>query len=248
MVASETAKYRENPTPRISANQLAEYLIAAPARRQTILRNARYAPTFLVIRYQTAKDAISRYLAQDLRNKRILTDAIISLKSVEHSGVSEFRKNDAQLCIEAIEAFTSMADNKALASISFQSVENRLPNLSIQGVEVSVNFDLMSVRPKGLARSIGGVIFQTSKSIAGANWRADHSRNVSTLLWLKAEKYMHDLGEVDRRLCLTVDIFGKNITTAPLNYKRKLSDLEAACGEISALWERISPPIDYQAA
>lgn len=247
MTISDAAKYRENPSPRISANQLAEYLLASPARRQTILRNAKYAPTFLVIRYQAAKDAIARFLSDDVRNKTILAEAVLKLEAMEDGDHSAFKKNDAQLCIEAIKSFRSISDNKALSSVAFQPVQNRLPNLEINGVEVSINPDLISYRPKTGGRCVGGVIFQTSKAVAAANWRADHSRNVSTLLWLLSERHMTNLGEIDRKLCLTIDVFGKTITPAPANYKRKLNDLEAACSEIAALWDRISAPQDFAA-
>lgn len=248
MAASETAKYRENHDPRISANQLAEYLLASPARRQTILRNAKYAPTFLVIRYQAAKDAISRYLSDDVRNKAILDEAVVNLEAMGDGDHSPFKKNDAQLCIEALKSFTSISANKALSSITFRPVQNKLPNLAIEGVQVSINPDLVSYRPKqGGGNCIGGVMFQTSKAVAAANWRAEHSRNVSTLLWMLAQKHMTSLGEVDRKLCLTIDVFGKTITPAPATYKRKLNDLAAACSEISALWDRISAPQDFAA-
>ena len=241
------ASYRENLKPRISANQLAEYLLASPARRQTILRNARYAPTFLVIRYTAAKEAISRFLADDVSNKRILAEAVVGLKSIDDRDHTPNKKNDTQLCIEAIEMFSTISDNKELSSITFRPVTNRLPNLSISGVDVSISPNLASYRPKGEGQLVGAVIYQTSKAVAAANWRAEHSRNVSTLLWMLAERHMTKLGEPDRRLCLTLDIFGKTITPAPANYKRKLNDLEAACAEISALWDRILPPADFAA-
>jgi hypothetical protein len=241
------ASYRENLTPRISANQLAEYLLASPARRQTILRNARYAPTFLVIRYSAAKEAISRFLADDVRNKRILAEAVAGLVSLDDKDHSPAKKNDTALCIEAIKTFSTISDNRELSSLTFEPVTNQLPKLAISGVDVSITPNMISYRPKSEGRSVGAVIYQTSKAIAAANWRAEHSRNVSTLLWMLAEKHLFLLGEPDRKLCLTLDIFGKTITPAPANYKRKLNDLEAACAEISALWDRISPPADYAA-
>lgn len=232
----------------MSANQLAEYLIASPARRQTILRNARYAPTFLVIRYQAAKTAIKRYLSDDVRNERILSEALVELDAIESGDQSAFRKNDAQLCVEAIKSFQSISKNKEISGITFRQIQNQLPNLEMEGVEISINPDLVAYKPHRSGQSIGGIIFQTSKAVAAANWRADHSRNVSTLIWMLAEKHMSSLGDVDRKLCMTVDVFGKAITPAPLNYKRKLNDLEAACAEISALWDRISAPPDFEAA
>lgn len=172
----------------------------------------------------------------------------MNLESVIANGdASTFKMNDAQLCIEAINSFSAISGNKELSAITFQPTQARLPNLQIEGVDVSINPDLISYRAKPLGQCVGGVMFQTSKAVAAANWRADHSRNVSTLLWLLAERHLSALGEIDRKLCLTIDVFGKTITPAPANYKRKINDLEAACAEISALWDRIPVPQDFAA-
>lgn len=228
----------------MSANQLAEYLLAAPARRQTILRNAKYAPAVLVIRYQAAKDAMKSFLADEVRNKRILSDAIVDLAEVEKTAQTDFRKNDAQLCAEAVKVFQNISDNKILNVLSFREATN-LPPLSIGGVNVSVRLDLASYKPHKDGERVGGLIFQTSKAVSAANWRAEHSRNVSTLIWLLVEKHLASLGTPDRQMCLTVDVFGKTVTPAPTSFKRKLNDFEAACGEISALWDRVPPPADF---
>jgi len=48
------------------ANQLAEYTLASPSRRQAILRNAKYVPTFLVVRYSEARAVVVIYTPADL--------------------------------------------------------------------------------------------------------------------------------------------------------------------------------------
>ena len=176
-----------------------------------------------------------------------MAEALVKLEAVDGDDHSAFKKNDAELCIEAIESFYSISKNKEILGLTFRPVQNRLPNLLMEGVEISINPDLVAYKQKKSGQSVGGVIFQTSKAVAAANWRADHSRNVSTLLWLLAEQHMAELGEIDRRLCITIDVFGKAITPAPSNYKRKLNDFEAACSEISALWDRISAPPGFEA-
>lgn len=243
-MAQPKKKYRVHDSPRISANQLAEYLLVSPSRRQTILRNAKFAPTYLVVRYNAAKTAVADYLSNDARPSGILADAGADLLAVSKSPTSSpFQKNDAELSIEAIDSFSAIKTNKELIQLSFQKLTNRLPALPLNGVDVSVNLDLIARRQK-TPPLIGGVVFQTAKATTGASWRAEHARNVSSLVWMLAEKHLSALGQVDRKLCLTVDFFGKSITPAPTSYKRRLADFEAACLEIGALWPSIQPPTD----
>ena len=49
--------------PRISAKMLGEYQTASPVRRQTIIKDSRIVPTYMVNKYNLATRVISEYLA-----------------------------------------------------------------------------------------------------------------------------------------------------------------------------------------
>lgn len=243
MAKSDQAKYRYNESPRISANQLAEYVLASPTRRQSILRNAKFSPTFLVIRYSAAKDAICRFLSDDTRNIAILVNAENEqLQAAEGLGTN-FQKNDASLSAEAIKAFRAIPFSNKVPYATFSQNNQSLPKLPISGVEVSIRLDLIARnQAKG---TIGGAIIQTSKAVASKSWRKDHSKVVASLVWMLSNKHLTKLGKIDRRLCMSIDVFGHDIVFAPTSYKRLLNDVEAACGEIASMWPAISPPPDY---
>ncbi len=236
-------KYRVNPSPRISANQLAEYVLASPTRRQSILRNAKYSPTFLVIRYAAAKEAICKYLADDARPAATLINAENEQLQISQNEGSSFAQNDAALSAEAIKAFRAMGFQNKMPYTLFTTNSQNLPKLEISGVEVSIRLDLIArENAKGL---VGGAILQTSKAVASKSWREDHSKVVASLVWMIANKHLNALGKVERKLCMSIDVFGGDVIAAPSNYKRKLNDVEAACGEISAMWDSITPPSDF---
>lgn len=227
----------------MSANQLAEYTLASPTRRQAIIRNAKFAPTFLVIRYTAAKAAICDYLANDLRPTGPLANAQTEQMLLSKGGGTSHAKNDAALSAEAIQNFRSMAGPNFMPGVTFTQNTSQLPKLMISGVEVSVNLDLISRNePKGL---VGGVMLQTSKAVASKGWREDHSKCVSSLVWMIARKHLAALGAVERRLCVCVDVFARKTTSAPTHYKRILRNIEASCGEIAMFWPHISPPPDF---
>lgn len=242
MASGPSEKYRVYDSPRISANQLAEYVLASPSRRQTILKNAKFAPTFLVIRYSAARAAICKFLVNEARPVAILDDAANEQADLAKSAETDFAKNDAALSFEAIKAFRGIANEPHLTKASFFLNSQNLPKLEISEVAVSVNLDL--VARNAHKETVGGVVLQTSKAVASKSWRDDHSKNVASLIWMLAEKHMTGLGKIDRRLCLAVDAIGRRVVPAPTNYKKRLNDIEAACGEISVLWPSISPPPD----
>lgn len=242
MATPTSQKYRVFSEPRISANQLAEYTLASPTRRQAILRNAKFAPTFLVIRYGAAKRAICDFLSDDTRSRRALLASQVEQETLSKSAATPFAQNDAALSAEAIRYFSEMMEANFLPGITFTANTSQLPKLPIFGVEVSVNLDLVARnRAKGL---VGGAMIQTSKAVASKGWREEHSKCVASMVWMLSNQHLSSLGEVDRKLCMSIDVFAKKTTAAPSNYKRTLANVEAACMEIATLWHSVSPPSD----
>lgn len=243
MASSAKPKYRLNCDPRISANQLAEYVLASPTRRQAILRNAKYAPTFLVIRYSAARSAICRYLSDDARPIGPLITAENEQMQLAAAAGSSFQQNDAALCAEAIKTFRGISIQNQIPFVTFTPNTQDLPKLAINGVDVSIRLDLIA-RNSG-KELVGGAIIQTSKAVASKSWRDDHSKIVASLVWMLSSAHLGAFGTIDRKLCMSIDVFGGEFISAPTNYKRKLNDVNASCAEIAALWSSITPPSDY---
>lgn len=243
----QSDKYRIHHEPRMSANQLAEYALASPSRRQVILRNAKYAPTFLVVRYSEARSSVCDFLADSTRPVASLHKAEADLKAGAKYLGSKFKENDALLSAEAIASFAAFAsDNKqmpkAFGKLMFEPLIGNMPKLDVCGVDVSVQVDLIS---KNIAKeTCGGVLLQTSKTISAKSWRDEHSNYAASLVWLAASKSLTGHGTVDRSLCYTVDLFARKAVNAPGSYKTRVKNLEAACSEIAAMWDNIEPPSD----
>lgn len=246
MTGITSQKYRENKEPRISANQLAEYTLASPTRRQSILRNAKFPPAFLVIRYGAAKAAICSYLTDDTRSMRPLAAAEHEQIQQSQGAGTSYARNDAALSAEAIKGFRAMVGPNFLPGLTFRAFPNARPKLVVAGVDVSVSLDLVAHNmAKGL---VGGVLLQTSKAVASKGSREAHSKCVSSLVWMLASKHLGKHGRVDRALCLSIDVFARKTTAAPNNYKRILSNIEASCSEIAMFWPHIAPPSDFDGA
>jgi hypothetical protein len=244
-----TPKYRLNESPRISANQLAEYTLATPSRRQTIIRNAKFAPTFLTIRYNEAREAVTDYLTDGTRPVAKLHTSAIALQARGKVAPTDFKKDDLLKSAEAVESFAHFIKDinkpppKPFTGLLFKMPVGHMPKLMIGGTEVSVQLDLISIN---LAKdTCGGVVLQTSKGVSSKNWRLDHAANVATLVYMASEAHLSGYGAIDRANCFAVDLFGKSAIQAPTSYKTRSKDLAASCGEIAALWPPVLPPADY---
>ncbi len=61
-------------TPRFSVNKLAEYLVAGPRRRRSLILDSINPPTVKVIGYEDARHTIVRYFSDQSRTIRQLLD------------------------------------------------------------------------------------------------------------------------------------------------------------------------------
>src|SRR5689334_2984798 len=104
-MSSAKRKYGYNPDPRISANQLAEYLNASATQRKKIIEGAKFPKKVIVARYEGARDPVAAFLCDRARDGRKLAQAIIDLKSKEAGAVSPWVKDDCRASAEAIEQF-----------------------------------------------------------------------------------------------------------------------------------------------
>lgn len=235
-------KYAYNPEPRLSANQLSEYLTASPGRRKSIVKAAKFPKTVVVAHYDGAWKAIPKFLCDNARPISHLTGAMVELQSkADNPTQKPWVKDDSRLSIEAISTFQKGYNKLGLSAVECRAVTGSLPKLVINGVEISVRLD-MTVHKKD---RVGGAVLLFSKSEGSAKERGDRGRNSAVLAFLFAKNYLTHLGEIDRKLCLSVDVFGGKSYACPDTFMRKIGNMEDSCEEVVLRWPTITPPDDY---
>src|ERR1700719_3875591 len=99
-------KYGYRATPQLSANQVAEYLMATSSGRKRIIQSARFPKRSVVAQYGKAREGLVNFLADGTRSIRHLADANDYLiKRGERAGASDWIKRDSKQSMEAITAF-----------------------------------------------------------------------------------------------------------------------------------------------
>lgn len=240
-------KYGYNPNPRLSANQLAEYLNASSTRRKSIIRDAKFPKGVIVARYDGARDAITAFLTDPTRSMTEPTAAIEAMKAKGGAvGAKPWVQDDCKASVEAVNALLKAQNKLGLNKMNIRPILSKQPKLVMEGVEVSITLNATTHRvDKDKQDRVGGLLLLFSKSEPSASKRDERCRVSSVLAAEFADQYLKGLGAMDPKLCVTIDVFGGRIIAAPPSYKKRLTDMIAACEEVALRWPTVEVPADY---
>ncbi|MCA9710938.1 MAG: hypothetical protein KDK70_34170 [Myxococcales bacterium] len=216
--------------PRISANKLGEYLVSPPIRRRAIIERHKYPNAYAAGYYGPARDTLVDYLAGHISRAKVL-ERIEALVSAEHE--TTYQRHQAHGCAEAVLRFLDLEPALDLQGMTPIHLLRHDP-LEISGVTVSVRPDLVleGQDPRGRP-TLGAIKLHFPKTHPQTEASAAY---VATLLRMHAAQTMSDRGKVHQDACLVIDVFARQVVTAPRGYKRRWRDIEAACDEIRRAW------------
>ena len=145
--------------PRLSVNELAEYMVATDTRRHSILRDAKFPKPYITTHYQDARRAICKYLYDPIRNISILKDCESMLnQKIADTSTSSYSVDAARRQIQCLEAVLTIQN---LPQYSFKKPTIPRETIDVAGVDVSIQLDLIVVSPKDVR--YGGAIFEANK-------------------------------------------------------------------------------------
>lgn len=244
----DTAKkftHKYHPSPRLSANQLADYLSAGPTARKTILRDAKFPPTMLLIRYEDARAALKQHLTGK-------ADALVhALQALHHKSgggsiLSDYAKTNCLLCIDAIEGFQAAEKNMKAAGVVFSLPLLYTTRLKISGVSVSVSVDLMTEKTDAKGqKSVGAAMLIFAKPAKKANDVADRCKSSAMLIHELLKSQIKPIAGLDPTLCMAIDVFNGTIYRAKSHQKILYKNVENSCSEVATVWPTIEPPANY---
>ncbi len=222
----------EQVEPRISVNKLGEYLVASPKRRRRIIADQKHPKSFVVARYREASETMISFLERGATDDAIIYRAIDEL--TQKAVCTEFQEQDRDLNIEALESFLDMTDTINLDGLQCYRGELEPPRLSIAGVSVSVRPEvILTSRNRAGERVVGSLKIYLTKSYPLTN---EAGAYIGTVLQQYASQYLKQFGIAEYHFFHTLDVFDMKIHTAPRSYRRRQSEIEAACEEIARAW------------
>jgi hypothetical protein len=240
-----THKYHAHP--RLSASQISEYISANSSNRKRILREAKYPPTMLLIRYDDARSAVVEHMTGNGASRDTLNNAVLALnRKIEADGMTDYKKQNCRLSSEAIEAFQAGEGKLGLSAIKFKAPNIHNTKLKLGGVTLSVSLDLMTEKTASDGgKIIGGVVLVFSKS-GGAKKNMPERCQAIALLAHEVIKHHLKPGETsDPKMCMAVDIFSGKVYRAKSQQKTLYKNVEASCEEAATMWPTVKPPANY---
>jgi hypothetical protein len=233
-------------SPRLSASQLADYLVApTPIGQMGILRQAKNpGPSKpMIIQYQLAKRAIAECLRNRIQLNQIVARTITELEARrDNGGNGPLIRDDAQRCIDVILAFQQAQNQMDLWQHEYQEPTIPSPSLNINGVEISVFPDVVASIQQRAAARIGQVFIRCTigqASDVAENRRAAANGHLATIAHMHTMQYLAHTGTPHAPTSMVIDVPRQTVVRGSVNFAQRVANIEAACIMIAAVWPSV---------
>lgn len=216
--------------PRISSNQLGEFVFASPAKKTGILRDQKNGNPFRAPYYQSAQNSVLgafRSGQYDLRALRESAELLRSREATSRNQVTRFNNN-----AEMLRRFCEIAPD-ARPPAGMHSIIRRGAVIELDGVQVSVRPEISTVCAE--ERSFCYTKFRFSKSKVSE----DESEIILLLLLKYGLAQACDglsFAPAETRL---VDCYSKKVVEGHRLSKVRDAQLDSALKEIRRMWPSI---------
>ncbi len=239
MARTPVQHVRTRPTPRISANDLARYMVATETGKMGIIRASRDSVTAPRTRYSVARDATKAFLIDPNRDAAPIDAALEELeRRAADPAETSFRRSDAACSVEALNSLLTMGNQ--LNGYNYSAAPRRQAKLNISGVEVSVYVDLLLHRSARGQEQVGGALFRFTQADDESDGAQSKRRNMgayaATLVHMHIAQNLAGNRLPHHALCMSVDVQFREAHIAPRDFAQRTQNLENACRFIAAMW------------
>jgi hypothetical protein len=216
----------------ISINQLADFSKSTDAKKRNIIKQQKNPNTFKMARYQLVKARVKKSMSTKGDIEPILK-GIDELKSRTLTKKSQI--NDRIVSLDAMERFISLKIPNVLKDLDYIVIKNdKSKSLIINDVEIIVSPEIIIKVEIDSKQYLGGIKIHVSKV---NKFDGEQQNYVASTIQKYLEKVIAKDDEIVMpELCLSVDIFGEGIISAPKNIDSKIKELEIICDEIKKMW------------
>lgn len=178
-----------------------------------------------------------------VNERRILSAAHARFEQqMEDPSSSTWIKDDSEKSLDVLQSYQGMRN--ALAGFDYQPAPRRMQKLHINGVDVSVQLDLLLHRDARSGPQVGGLIFRMTKpddeeSDGAASTRRDMGLYVATLVHMQVAENVSSNRTPAKALCWSVDVQAGERHVCPNSTTNRVNDLSNACRFIAALWNTV---------
>ena len=229
--------------PRMSVNQLAQYMVSSPTGCVGIIDRAKHPNTAIVTRYKDARQATRAFLVDQRRDLIHLVSAENMLQQkLNDPAESAYRHEDARLSIDALHALQRMQN--ALAQYSFVSPPSNIQQkLVIAGVTISVSVDMLVHGKTRKIKQIGAAVLRLNKDDEPSSTARDKRKRMGLYAASVIRRHVEENIPSDRtpanKYCMSIDVQHGEVFVAANSNIQRITEIENACRFIAALWPQM---------
>jgi len=222
---------------------MAEYLSASAVRRRSILREAKYPATVMVIRYE---DAYAPIVGHFIGQEDALAGGIVGLKQkAQGDDLTDYLRENCDLCVDAIESFRGNLKNLEIGKTKFKRADTENRKLLVSGVNISISISMTAEETDRVGkRAIGGALLVFSRS-AKEKEMADRCKAIALLVYEVLRSQPKSGAICAPELCMAIDVFRGRVYRAGSGRKQLWRTVETSCEEVSTVWPSVKPPANY---
>lgn len=217
----------------ISINPLADFSKSTDSQKKSIVKQQKNPNPFKIAYYQLPKARIKKAMASKGDLKPVL-DGIDELK--KRVPVKKRQISDRIVSLEALQRFVSFQIPTLLKDYDYtilRGIEKK--SITINGVEINISPDLTIEIEINNQKFLGAVKTHISKA---KKFDRKQQTIVATALFKYLEKEVAKNGEIVLpELCISIDVFGSGIVSAPDDIDGKVNEIEMICEEIKQVWD-----------
>ena len=223
--------------PRMTAKELADFMVASETARRTLVRNCKFRPIARVTQHNLAKQCLSKFFREgrsDVSGMHAEEDRLRSML-VD----SEFERDLYDHNADYISRFAAVYDQLEFPSAEILA-QGAPVSHSANGVKVNADlqFRLRRLTKTNKVKVGAGVFRYTKGKAVQPEAAAYHAAFVFGVLGATAI----EPDQPEEKLCLVIDAYAGKTHPAPTDSTRRFGNMQAACATIAERWPNVAPP------
>jgi hypothetical protein len=198
----------------------------------------------LIIQYQYARKTIAACLQSPVEANRIIGASIAALEQKrDDMSSSPLIRDDADRSIDVINMFQRSVNALQLDGYRFSVATNQNGLIDVSGVEISVYPDAIAYAPaRGGDMRVGAVFLKCTLGLTGdsaESRRTEANLHLATIAHMFALETLASMGTPHAPSSMVIDITRQTMARGPVNIKKRVDNIRAACDMIAAVWPRV---------
>ncbi len=213
-------------------------------QRNAAIREAKFPRKGQVIPYGGSRRFVGPFLSSNAYDKSALDHQIERYKERHKTEMRPWHKAEAKRNQTALERLKEVLAKVRAKKFTFAAGPHDL-TMMVEQVRVNTRLDplIFWAGKDGVMRSGGCVMFFAASAVSRKRIE-ERQKLVAALIHWAMQDAGGNIAPLEK-LCVSFDLFGGEIVSAPTAIDRLRGNIRVACQEAATLWDKVEPPDGY---